>query len=134
MSDHQAPATEARPASNTSRRGRRWLAGTALFLSLLVALSVLGGWWVLRHERGTAWLRATREAVASCECRAGCPSCVQSPKCGNGNEPLDKAGARRFLAATLAAADEDAAAGPAGVPAAGVAVRSDPEGSTLGRS
>ncbi len=53
------------------------------------------------YERGPAWLRATRDAIAACECAAGCPSCVQSPKCGNGNEPLDKAGAVRLLDAVL---------------------------------
>jgi len=49
-----------------------------------------------------AWLTATREAIASCECDFGCPSCVQSPKCGNGNDPLDKAAAVRVLNALLA--------------------------------
>ena len=54
------------------------------------------------YERGAAWLTATRDAVLACECATGCPSCVQSPKCGNGNEPLDKAGAVRLLDAVLA--------------------------------
>jgi DEAD/DEAH box helicase domain-containing protein len=53
------------------------------------------------YERAGAWLTATRDAVAACECAAGCPSCVQSPKCGNGNEPLDKAAAVRLLTALL---------------------------------
>ena len=58
-------------------------------------------------DRGFAalvpWLAATREAILSCECSAGCPSCVQSPKCGNGNEPLDKAGALAVLEVVLSA-------------------------------
>jgi len=58
-------------------------------------------------DRGFAalvpWLVATREAIFSCECPAGCPSCVQSPKCGNGNEPLDKAGAVVVLDIVLSA-------------------------------
>ncbi|ATG51067.1 DEAD/DEAH box helicase [Brachybacterium vulturis] len=52
-------------------------------------------------ERGAddaaAWVRATADMIGECGCEAGCPACVVSPKCGNGNEPLSKAQAERLL-------------------------------------
>jgi DEAD/DEAH box helicase domain-containing protein len=53
-------------------------------------------------ERGAddaaAWVRATADMIAECRCESGCPACVVSPKCGNGNEPLSKAQAVTLLA------------------------------------
>ncbi|MCU1701219.1 MAG: helicase/secretion neighborhood putative DEAH-box helicase [Mycobacterium sp.] len=47
------------------------------------------------------WWGATAAAIDACECPHGCPSCVQSPKCGNGNDPLDKRGAVAVLRLVL---------------------------------
>ena len=66
-------------------------------------------------ERGfaaaAAWLTATADAIADCDCAAGCPSCIQSPKCGNGNHPLAKQDAVTLLRLLLS-----------GAPAAGAAI------------
>jgi DEAD/DEAH box helicase domain-containing protein len=48
-------------------------------------------------------LNSTRELVVACPCERGCPSCVQSPKCGNWNEYLDKAGAASLLGTLVGA-------------------------------
>lgn len=71
------------------------------------------------YELAAEHLRATRDTVHACPCETGCPSCVQSPKCGNGNHPLDKAGAVRLLDELLAdlAGEAPEASAPAGATA-----------------
>jgi DEAD/DEAH box helicase domain-containing protein len=54
------------------------------------------------YAAGERHLRATLAVLEECPCAAGCPSCVQSPKCGNFNEPLDKDGAARVLRLAVA--------------------------------
>jgi DEAD/DEAH box helicase domain-containing protein len=64
-----------------------------------------------------SWLSATRDAIAGCACETGCPSCVQSPKCGNGNNPLDKAGATNVLNVVLASLPPPSPPTPSAFPA-----------------
>ena len=64
------------------------------------------------YRAGREWLAATLAVIEGCGCASGCPSCVQSPKCGNNNEPLDKAGAAVLLRLLLNAAPTMEASNP----------------------
>ena len=55
----------------------------------------------LGYQAADRHLEATLGVLERCPCADGCPSCVQSPKCGNGNEPLDKHGAIALVTALL---------------------------------
>jgi DEAD/DEAH box helicase domain-containing protein len=55
----------------------------------------------LGFEAADRHLAATLDVIETCECSDGCPSCVQSPKCGNGNDPLAKDAAAELLHAIL---------------------------------
>jgi DEAD/DEAH box helicase domain-containing protein len=55
------------------------------------------------YDQLEGWVADTEHLLAGCPCADGCPSCVQSPKCGNLNEFLDKAGALTLLRRMLAA-------------------------------
>jgi DEAD/DEAH box helicase domain-containing protein len=57
------------------------------------------------YDELEGWVGDTEHLLAGCPCTDGCPSCVQSPKCGNLNEFLDKAGALTLLRRLLVAQD-----------------------------
>ena len=74
------------------------------------------------HDHIEQWLTMTRETIAGCGCEgSGCPACVVSPKCGNGNEPLDARAAVALLDLTIDAlrstVDADARSGTTTRPA-----------------
>lgn len=87
-------------------------------------------------KRGFAALREllgkVRDLVRGCVCDDGCPSCVQSPKCGNGNRPLDKRGAVDLLELVLAPRDAPGATMPE-VATLPLAVPAAPAASTAAR-
>jgi DEAD/DEAH box helicase domain-containing protein len=58
-----------------------------------------GGLGLVRgqFDRIESLLEATLEMVRDCPCETGCPGCVHSPRCGNGNRPIDKVGAVEAL-------------------------------------
>jgi DEAD/DEAH box helicase domain-containing protein len=63
-----------------------------------------GGVGIARRgfDQFEGWVADTARMLEGCPCERGCPSCVQSPKCGNLNEPLDKTGALTLLRRMLA--------------------------------
>ncbi|MFV0420996.1 DEAD/DEAH box helicase [Oleidesulfovibrio sp.] len=58
----------------------------------------------MAFDKAEELFASTRKVIAECRCETGCPSCVQSPKCGSGNRPIDKDGALFLLDAMKCAA------------------------------
>ena len=62
-----------------------------------------GGVGIAEHgyEKIEELWQVTLDVISACQCESGCPSCIQSPKCGSNNEPLDKAVAELVLRGIL---------------------------------
>jgi DEAD/DEAH box helicase domain-containing protein len=75
----------------------------------------------------------TADLLRACPCEEGCPSCVQSPKCGNGNQPLDKESAAFVLEALVGRAEVDAGPPPPAPVPLPPAPGAPPVGLVLGR-
>jgi DEAD/DEAH box helicase domain-containing protein len=54
------------------------------------------------YEQHRMWMTTTAQVLRDCPCESGCPGCIQSPKCGNGNQVLNKAAALALLEAAVA--------------------------------
>ncbi len=53
------------------------------------------------YEQAEKWWEQTRTLLLECPCLEGCPACIQSPKCGNGNQHLSKPGAGALASVLL---------------------------------
>lgn len=76
--------------------------------SIFVYDGLSGGAGLSRQAFGQALelLEAALKCISGCPCQDGCPSCVHSPKCGSGNRPISKDGARILLGELLADGSE----------------------------
>ena len=75
-------------------------------------------------KAGEALLTHTFRTISTCDCENGCPACIQSPKCGSGNRPLDKEAAR-FILERMMAADATPAKAAAARPVSAIAPKGD---------